>query len=198
TPPPGAPTLGPEPQRPGPAGAFSLEEIRQATQPSPDDLPMPDGTVEPGPPGPAEEADQPEFTRRAGLGVNAGVVDEADGWGTPPRKSKAPWVATVLVVLACAGAAAAYFQVWVPAQEEKLRQEAQRARLEESERARSAAEAEVREREQKAKAELVAGMAGRADAGVGSAAPVGGAGDAGTGRRAPPAPPPRSPAAPPP
>jgi len=186
TPPPPSPTLAPEPPRPGPPPAFSLEEIREATRPSPDDLPMPEGTVEPGAPGPGEEADQPEFTRRAGLGVNPGVVDDSDGWDTPPRKSKAPWVAGFLMVLAAAAAAAAYFQIWVPAQEEKLRQEAQRARLEESERARAAVEGEVRERERRAKEELVAGMAGRADAGVGSAAPLGGAVDAGTGGSAPP------------
>ena len=209
TPPPAGPTLGPEPPRPGPAPAFSLEEIREATQPSPEDLPMPEGTVEPGAPGAAEEADQPEFTRRAGLGVNPGVVEDGDVWDTsPPRRSKAPWVATFLVVAAAAGAAAAYFQIWVPAQEEKLRQEAQRARLEETERARSAADAEMRDRERQAKDELVAGMAGRADAGVKSAAPASGAVDAGTGGSAPPpeprgsaaepAPPAASPPAPPP
>src|SRR5215813_5427808 len=181
TPPP--PTLGPEPPRPGPPPAFSLEEIREATQPSPDDLPMPEGTVEPGSPGPEEEADQPEFTRRAGLGVNP-VVEDADGWDTPPRRSKAPWVATFLIVAAVAGAAAAYFQIWVPAQEEKLRQETQRARVDASEKARAAADAEVRERERRAKEELVAGMAGRADAGVAGTARVTGAADAGVGSAA--------------
>jgi tetratricopeptide (TPR) repeat protein len=158
---------------------------------------MPEGPVEPGPP---EEADQPEFTRRAGLGVDPGVADD-NGWDTPPRRSKAPWVATFLVVVAGAGAMAAYFQIWVPAQEEKLRQEAQRARLEESQKARDAAEAEVRERERRAKEELVTGMSGRADAGVGSAAPVGGVVDAGTGGSPPPpagtAEPPRGSAEPP-
>jgi len=186
TPPPPAPILGPEPTRPGPPAAFSLEAIREATQPSPEDPPMPEGPVEPGPPGPTEDADQPEFTRRAGLGVSPGLTDDADGWDTPPRKSKAGWVAAFLGVLALGAAAAAYFEVWVPAQEEKLRQEAQRARLEESEKARAAADAEVRERERKAKDELVTGMAARADAGVGSAAPVQGAVDAGTGGSAAP------------
>ena len=147
---------------------------------------MPEGTVEPGLPGPADDPDLPEFTRRAGLGVDPGGVEDADGWDTPPRRSKAPWVATFLAVAAAAGAVAAYFEIWVPAQEEKLRQEAQRARLEESQKARDAADAEVRERERRAKEELVAGMAGRADAGVGSAAPVGGTVDAGTGGSAPP------------
>ena len=184
TPPPPAATLGPEPPRPGPPPAFSLEEIREATRPSPDDLPMPEGTVEPGSPGPAEEADQPEFTRRAGLGVNP-VVEDADGWDTPPRRSKAPWVATFLIVAAVAGAAAAYFQIWVPAQEEKLREETQRARVEASEKARAAADSEVRERERRAKEELVAGMAGRADAGVAGTARVTGAVDAGVGSAAP-------------
>jgi len=188
TPPPPPPTLGPEPPRAGPPSAFSLEAIREATQPSPDDLPMPDGTVEPGVAAPAEEADQPEFTRRAGLGVGPGVVDD---WDTPPRRSKGPWVAAFLTVIAVGGAAAAYFEIWVPAQEEKLRQEAQRARLEQSEKARAATESEVRERERQAKEELVTGMAARADAGVGSAAPVGGPVDAGTGGSAAPAEPPR-------
>jgi predicted Zn finger-like uncharacterized protein len=172
----GARTPPPEPTRPGPPAAFSLEEIREATQPSPDDLPMPEGTVEPGPSRPAEEADQPEFTRRAGLGVSSGLTDDAEGWDTPPRKSKAGWVAAFLGVLAIGAAAAAYFEVWVPAQEEKLRQEAQRARVEESDRARAAAAAEARDRERKAKEELVTGMAARADAGLG---------DAGTGGSAP-------------
>jgi predicted Zn finger-like uncharacterized protein len=198
-----APILGPEPTRTGPHAAFSLEAIREATQPSPDDLPMPEDTVEPGKPGPGEEADQPEFTRRAGLGVSPGLTDEADGWDTPRRTSKAGWVAACLGVLAIGAAAAAYFEVWVPAQEEKLRQEAQRARREESEKARAAADVEVRERERKAKEELVTGMAVRADAGAGSAAPVQGAVDAGTGGSAPPPEAPRgaaeaSPAEPPP
>ncbi len=197
TPPPPAPTLGPEPPRASPPAAFSLEAIREATEPSPDDLPMPDGTVEPGAAGPGEEADQPEFTRRAGLGVGSGVVDDVDGWDTLPRRSKGPWLAAFLLVIAVGGAAAAYFEIWVPAQEEKLRQEAQRARLESSEKARAAADAEVRERERRAKEELVTRMAARADAGVGSAAPVAGAVDAGTGGSAPPAAPPRGSAEPP-
>jgi tetratricopeptide (TPR) repeat protein len=95
-------------------------------------------------------------------------------------------VATFLAVAAAAGAVAAYFEIWVPAQQEKLRQETQRAALEGSQKARDAAEAEVRERERRAREEPVAGIAGRADAGVGSAAPVGGAVDAGTGGSAPP------------
>jgi hypothetical protein len=189
TPPPPSPTLGPEPPRVGTPSAFSLEAIREATRPSPDDLPMPDGPVEPGPPGTDEDAEQPQFTRRAGLGVDPAVADDTDGWDTLPRRSKAPWVATFLVVAAAAGAIAAYFQIWVPAQEEKLRQEAQRARLEESQKVRDAADAEVRERERRAKEELVAGMAGRADAGVGTAAPAAGAVDAGTGGSPPPEPP---------
>ena len=193
----------PEPVRAGPPSGFSLEEIREATRPSPDDLPMPEGTVEPPPPEHAEDADQPEFTRRAGLGVDPGVVEDSESWDVPPRRSKAPWVAAVLVVGAAGVAAAAYFQIWVPAQEEKLRQEAQRARLEETQKARDAAEAEVRERERRAKEELVAGMAGRADAGSGTATPTGSATptgvtvDAGTGGSAPPEPP-RGSAEPPP
>jgi len=185
TPPPSS-TLGPEPPRTGTPSGFSLEEIREATRPSPDDLPMPDGPVEPGPPEGSEEADQPEFTRRAGLGVDPDVADDGDRWDPPPRQSKTPWVATFLAVVATGAAIGAYFLIWVPAQEEKLRQEAQRARLEESQKARDAAEAEVRERERRAKEELVTGMAGRADAGVGSAAPAGGTVDAGTGGSAPP------------
>ena len=182
-----APAGSPEPPiapaRTGTPSAFSLEAIQEATRPSPDDLPMPEGTVEPQSPQSSEEADQPQFTRRAGLGVGADVVDDSDSWDTPPRRSKGPWVATVLILLAVGGMAAAYFQIWVPAQEEKLRQEAQRARLEESQKARDAADAELRERERKAKEGLLAGMAGRADAGTGAAAPAA-AVDAGTGRSA--------------
>jgi len=194
-----------ETPRPGPPSAFSLEAIRQAAQPSPDDLPMPEGTVEPQ--APAEEtdqaADQPQFTRRAGLGVDPGLVDDGEAWGESPRpRSKAPWVATVLVVAALGVAAAAYFQIWVPAQEEKFRQEAERGRLEQAQKARAADEAEVRERERRAKEELLAGMAGRADAGAATATPTGAGVDAGTGGSARPEPPrgsaePPGPAAPP-
>ena len=88
---------------------------------------MPEGTVESQPP--AEEADQPEFTRRAGLGIGANALQDTDDWEPARPSSKAPWVAAVLIVGAIAVAAAAYFQIWVPAQEEKLRQEAERARL---------------------------------------------------------------------
>jgi predicted Zn finger-like uncharacterized protein len=175
------PSGGPAmPPRSGTPSAFSLEEIREATRPSPDDLPMPEGTVEPPSEPPPEEADQPRFTRRAGLGVDPDAVDDTEGWDTPPRPSKAPWIATFLIVVAVGAAVGAYFYVWVPAQEEKLRQEAQRARLEESQKARDSADAEVRERERRAKEELLAGMAGRADAGTGTAPPAG-AVDGGTG-----------------
>jgi len=159
-----------DPARTPPPSAFSLDDIREATRPSPDDLPMPEGPVEPQ--APPEEADQPEFTRRAGLGV-ATVVQDADDWEPARPTSKAPWVAAFLIVGAIGIAAGAYFQIWVPAQEEKLRQEAERARLEQAERSRAAADAEVRERERRAKEELVAGLAARADAGI--------AADAGTG-----------------
>ena len=169
--------------RTGPPSAFSLEDIREATRPSPDDPPMPEGPVEPEEP--AEEGDQPQFTRRAGLGVEPGVVDDADGWKTPGRPSKAPWAAAVLLVAAVGVAAAAYFQIWVPAQEEKFRQEAERGRLEQAQKARAADEAEVRERERRAKEELLAGMAGRADAGTGTAPAAAAAVDAGTGGSAP-------------
>ncbi|HZJ56081.1 MAG TPA: hypothetical protein VFD38_18200, partial [Myxococcaceae bacterium] len=176
-----------QPARTGTPSAFSLEDIREATRPSPDDLPMPEGTVEPPPPPPGDDADQPQFTRRAGLGVEPGAVDDTDGWDTPPRRSKAPWVATILLLAAAAVAVAAYFQVWVPAQEEKLRQEAQRARLEESQKARDAADAEGQERERRAKEELVAGMAGKADAGTGTTVtPPAVVVDAGTGGSASP------------
>jgi predicted Zn finger-like uncharacterized protein len=176
------PSGGPAmPPRSGTPSAFSLEEIREATRPSPDDLPMPEGTVEPPSDAPPDEADQPRFTRRAGLGVDPDVVDDTEGWDTPPRPSKAPWIATFLIVVAVGAAVGAYFYVWVPAQEEKLRQEAQRARLEESQKARDSADAEVRERERRAKEELLAGMAGRADAGTGTATPPAGAVDGGTG-----------------
>ncbi len=158
------------PPRTGTPSAFSLEEIREATRPSPDDLPMPEGTVEPSSEAPPDEADQPQFTRRAGLGVDPDVVDDTEGWDTPPRRSKAPWVATFLIVVTAGAAVGAYFYVWVPAQQEKLRQEAQRARLEESQKARDAADVEVRERERRAKEELLAGMAGRTDAGTGTTA----------------------------
>ncbi len=172
--------------RTGPPSAFSLEEIREATRPSPDDAPMPEGPVEPQEQ--TEEADQPQFTRRAGLGVDPGAVDDADGWEPPRYRSKAPWVAAVLVLGAVGVAAAAYFQIWVPAQEEKLRQEAERARLLDGQQARAAAEAEVEERERRAKEELLAGMAGRADGGTGGATPPAAAVDAGTGGSAPPGP----------
>ncbi len=170
--------------RTGPPSAFSLEDIREATRPSPDDPPMPEGPVEPEEP--AEEGDQPQFTRRAGLGVEPGVVDDADGWEPPSRRSKAPWAAAVLIVAAVGAAAAAYFQIWVPAQEEKFRQEAERGRLEQSQKARAADEAEVRERERRAKEELLAGMAGRADAGTRTAPLPAAAVDAGTGGSAAP------------
>jgi predicted Zn finger-like uncharacterized protein len=175
------------PPRTGTPSAFSLEEIQEATRPSPDDLPMPEGTIEPPSQSATDEADQPRFTRRAGLGVDPGVVDDTDGWETPPRRSKAPWVATFLLVVTGGLAIGAYFTVWVPAQEEKLRQEAQRARLEDSQKARDAADAEVRERERRAKEDLLAGMAGRADAG--SATSPGGRVDGGTGGSAGPEPP---------
>jgi predicted Zn finger-like uncharacterized protein len=170
--------------RTGPPSAFSLDEIREATRPSPDDLPMPEGTVEPE--GSPEEAEQPEFTRRAGLGVDPGLVEEAEGWGSSAPRSKAGFFAAFLTVLAAGAAVAAYFLIWVPAQEEKLRQEAERARLEQSQKARAAQEAEVQERERRAKEELVAGMAGKADAGA-ATAPTG-ARDAGTGGSAAPEP----------
>ena len=187
TTPPAAAAGEPAPEaRPGPPSAFSLDEIREATRPSPDDLPMPEGTVEPPFAEPSEDADQPEFTRRAGLGVDPGAVEEAEGWGSPPPRSKAGFLAAFLAVVAAGGVVAAYFMIWVPAQEEKLRQEAQRARLEESQKAREAADAEVRERERRAKEELVSGMAGRTDGGTGSATPPGTVVDAGTGGSAPP------------
>jgi predicted Zn finger-like uncharacterized protein len=178
-----APPSVAETPRIGTPSAFSLEEIREATRPSPDDLPMPEGPVEPQ--APAEDAEQPQFTRRAGLGIEPGAVDDSEGWD-PPRRSKAPWVALVLILAAVGVAAAAYFQIWVPAQAEKLRQEAQRARLEDGQKARAAGEAEVREREQHAKEELLAGMAQRADAGTPTAAPAGAPVDAGTGGSAAP------------
>lgn len=189
---PGAPapeaSSGPAaPVRTGTPSAFSLEEIREATRPSPDDLPMPEGTVEPPSEAPPDEADRPQFTRRAGLGVDPGAVDDPEGWDTPPRQSKAPWVATFLIVIIVGAAVGAYFYVWVPAQEEKLRQEAQRARLEESQKARDAANAEGQERERRAKEELVAGMAGKADAGTGTTVtPPAVVVDAGTGGSASP------------
>jgi predicted Zn finger-like uncharacterized protein len=181
-----------EPARTGTPSAFSLEEIREATRPSPDDAPMPDGPVEP--PGPTDEdAERPEFTRRAGLGVDPGVVDDSEGW-EPPRRSKMPFLATFLVVVLLGLAAGAYFMIWVPSQEEKLRQEAERARIEQSEKARAAQDSEVREREQRAKQELLAGMAARADAGAASTPPT--RADAGTGG-SPPAEPPRGAVEPP-
>ncbi|HEY1417696.1 MAG TPA: zinc-ribbon domain-containing protein [Myxococcaceae bacterium] len=188
-PPPAAP-VEPEPaaetSRPGPPSAFSLEDIREATRPSPDDPAMPEGTVEPPPPQAPDEADQPQFTRRAGLGVSPGAVEDLEGWDTPPRRSHTGWLAAFLSVVALGLAGAAYFELWVPAQEEKLRQEAQRARLEETQKARDAEDAEVRERERKAKEELVAGMANRPDAGTGAAATPAAPVDAGTGGSAAP------------
>jgi tetratricopeptide (TPR) repeat protein len=90
-------------------------------------------------------------------------------------------VAAILIVGAIGAAAAAYFQIWVPAQEEKLRQEAERVRLETTQKAHDADEAQVQERERKAKEELLAGMASRADAGTTTAGA-----DGGTGGSAPP------------
>jgi len=164
--------------RTGPPSAFSLEDIRAATEPSPDDAPMPEDTVEPE--APPEEAERPQFTRRAGLGVDPALADDAESWDPPRSESKLPWVATFLIVAVAGIAGIAYFQIWVPAQEEKLRQEAERARLEAAQKARAADDAEVRERERKAKEELVAGMAARSDAGTASPA------DGGTGGSAPP------------
>ncbi len=165
-----------EPARAGTPAAFSLADIGEASLPSPDDLIL-DGTVEPK--GRADEADQP-----AGLGVDPGVVDD---WGeSPERASKAPWVAVVLTVAGTAVAAAAYFQIWVPAQEDKIRHAADRVRIEQSEKARALEDADVQERERRAKEELLAGMAGRADAGA--TTPAGTAADAGTGASADPEP----------
>jgi len=171
----GAPFDRADTPRTGTPAAFSLDEIREATRPSPDDPPMPEETVEPQ--GSGDESEQPEFTRRAGLGLGSELVDDGEGWGTTPPRSKAGFFAALLVVLALGGAVAAYFQIWVPAQEEKLRQEAERARVEQSARARAAQEAEVRERERRAKEELVVGMATRADAGAATTAAI----DGGTG-----------------
>jgi len=156
-----------EPRRTVPA-AFSLEEIQEATRPSPDDPTMPTGTIEPTTADAttaetAEDPDQPAFTRRAGMGGGASLDED---WEGGDRKSKAPLIATILVLAAVGAAAAAYFQIWVPAQEEKLRSEATRARVDSEQRARAAQqEADLREREQRAKEELIAGLAGKADAG---------------------------------
>jgi predicted Zn finger-like uncharacterized protein len=153
------PRTVPEPRRIGTPSAFS-----------PDDATMPSGTIEPPTADAtteetAENPDQPAFTRRAGLGVGPGLGDDQD-WEPRLRRSKAPLVATLLGLAAVGAAVAAYFQVWVPAQEEKLRIEAERARVEGQQRARAADEAQVQERERRAKEELVAGLAGRSDAGV--------------------------------
>jgi tetratricopeptide (TPR) repeat protein len=139
---------------------------------------MPEGPVEPQES--PEEAEQPQFTRRAGLGLDPAVVEDSDPWEPKIPTSQAPWVAAILIVGAIGAAAAAYFQIWVPAQEEKLRQEAERVRVETAQKAHDADETQVRERERKAKEELVAGMASRADAGTAGA-------DGGTGGSAPPA-----------
>ncbi len=74
--------------------------------------PCREGTVESQPP--AEEADQPEFTRRAGLGIGPNAVQDTDDWEPARPSSKAPWVAAVLIVGALAVAAAAYFQILGP------------------------------------------------------------------------------------
>ena len=116
--------------RPGPPSAFSLEEIREATRPSPDDLPMPEGrSSHPQPSLPRKRSSRSSPAGPAWASTRARWRTWTAGRPRPER-SKAPWVATVLVVGALGAAAAAYFQIWVPAQEEKLRQEAQRARLE--------------------------------------------------------------------
>jgi predicted Zn finger-like uncharacterized protein len=150
------------------APAFSLDEIREATQPQPDDQPMPPGPLEPSG---TTDPDRPEFTRRAGLGVNPGLVTDEDGWEPQkPARSKAPIIATLLLLAAAGAAVAAYFQVWIPAQREQKRLDAERDRVDREQMTRNQRESELRERERRAKEELVAGL-GRTD---GGAAPDGG------------------------
>jgi len=169
-----------EPAHAGPPAAFSLGDIGETSLPSPDDLPGEERTVESR--GPEDEADQP-----AGLGVDPGVVGEGGGWGeSSGHSSKAPWVAVALTVVGTAVAAAAYFLIWVPAQEDKIRHAADRVRMEQSEKARAVEDADLQERERRAKEELLAGMAGRGDAGAATA--PGAAADAGAGASADPEP----------
>jgi predicted Zn finger-like uncharacterized protein len=144
------------------APAFSLDEIREATRPQPDDQPMPVGPLEP--PG-ATDPDQPTFTRRAGLGVNPDTVSDESWEPTKPTRSKAPIIATFLVLAAAGAAVAAYFQVWLPAEREQRRLDVERARVETDQRTREQRESEVRDRERRAKEELLAGLA-RADGGA--------------------------------
>jgi predicted Zn finger-like uncharacterized protein len=173
-------TTNPHPTPVFTAPAFSLDDIREATRPQPDDQPMPSGPLEP-PGGP--DPDQPTFTRRAGLGVNPETVSD-DSWEPrKPARSKTPIIATVLVLAAAGAAVAAYFQVWLPAQGEQKRLDAERARVEQEQGTREQREGELRDRERRAKEELVAGLT-RAD---GGAAPD--AGEPGEATPAAPSPP---------
>jgi len=181
-PPPPEPDQEPTTPHPMPvfsAPAFSLDEIREATRPQPDDQPMPTGPLEsPAAPDP----EQPTFTRRAGLGVNPEMVSD-DGWEPQkPARSKAPIIATLLVLAAAGAAVAAYFEVWLPAQREQRRLDAERFRVEQEQRTRDQRESELRERERRAKEELLAGLA-RAD---GGAAPDAGGSSEGTPAAVPP------------
>jgi predicted Zn finger-like uncharacterized protein len=108
---PASPSLA-EPPRPGPPSAFSLEESREATRPSPDDLPVPEGTVEPQEA--AEDAEHPVH-RAPRPGRRPGRGGRQRGLGAPTTAEQGSWVATVLVLAAVGGAAAACFQIWVPA-----------------------------------------------------------------------------------
>ncbi len=94
------------------------------------------------------------------------AVEDADGWDTPPRSSKAPWVAAFLIVGAAAGAVAGVLRDLGPRPGGEA-PPGGRSGLASRDRRRPRRRrgAEVRERERRAKEELVAGMAGRADAG---------------------------------
>jgi tetratricopeptide (TPR) repeat protein len=128
------------------------------------------------------EPGAPSFTTASGLSVGPTLMDD---WEPirPPR-SKGPWVATFLVLAAVGGVAAAYFKVWLPAQEEQHRLDVEQARVAGERQENDRRQAELREREQKAKNELVADLAravagASEDAGVqGTATPPRGALDA--------------------
>lgn len=109
------------------------------------------------------EPGAPAFDRSEELGVAPGLTEDWEP--LRPARSKAPWVATFLVLAAAGAAVAAYFQVYLPAQEQQRRLDVEQARIAGERDEGERRQAELREREQKAKDELVANL-GRADGGV--------------------------------
>jgi len=104
--------------------------------------------------------------RGEGLGVGTSLMDD---WEPKrPARSKGPWIAGFLILVAAGAAAAAYFYVWLPGQKQQRVQEADQTRAAADRQETEREQAELRAREQKAKEELVANLA-RADAGAADA-----------------------------